>query len=164
MKNIKIAIMADSHDNIKAIDKAINIANKKNCTHLFHLGDIVSPFSALILKNFQGKVNAVFGNNDGEILGLQKVFNNFGGEISRPPISVNINKKKIILMHEPILIEELLSAERTDYIFYGHLHKIHFKIEGQTTILNPGESAGWVEKPSFFILELETNNFTKIIL
>jgi len=159
---MKIAIISDSHDNTENLKKAIDIANRELCEYLFHLGDIVSPFSAKLLMNFKGMVKAVFGNNDGEILGLKQIFNTFGGEIEHSPYRFSLDNKRFVIMHEPYLIEELAKSGEFDYIFYGHLHKIDKRVVNNTKILNPGELGGWVEDASFFILDTDKNEFTKI--
>ena len=161
---MKIAVISDSHDNTDNIGKAVDISNQNDCAYLFHLGDFVAPFSALKLDGFNGTVKAVFGNCDGEIIGLKKAFNSIGGEIQKPPFKLKIKNKKIVLMHEPLLIDEIVHSGEVDYIFYGHLHKIDHRKENNTHILNPGESGGWVVKPSFFICDLVSEQFEKIKL
>jgi len=161
---VKIAVISDSHDNIINIKKAVNIANKNNCEYIFHLGDIVSPFSAKELGAFKGIVYAVFGNNDGEHQGLISIFNQFGGFINRAPYKIELNGKKIVLMHEPYLLDELIKSKEFDYIFYGHLHEIDYRKVEKTIILNPGELGGWLSKSTFYILNLENEIFEKITL
>lgn len=161
---MKIAIMSDSHDNVENLRKAVDIANKNNCEYLLHLGDIVSPFSAKELGEFNGIVYAVFGNNDGEHQGLISVFNRFGGNIERAPFKLELENKKIVLMHEPYLLDELIISDQFDYIFYGHLHEIDLKTINNTTVLNPGELGGWLKTASFYILNLKTKEFDRIII
>ena len=161
---MKIAVMSDSHDNVDNITKAIEISNRQDCSHLFHLGDIVSPFTASHLKNFNGSVHAVFGNCDGEVLGLKKAFNEIGGDIQKAPYKVTIAKKSFVLMHEPILLSEIVLSGEDDFVFYGHLHKVAQRKESDTHILNPGETGGWVNRPSFFIVDIHSYHFQKIDL
>ncbi len=156
---MKISIISDSHDNIDNLKKAIEISNNEKCEYLIHLGDIVSPFSAKILKEFNGLVKAVFGNNDGEVLGLKQIFNTFGGEIENSPCKFELGGKKFVIMHEPYFLEELAESQEFDYIFYGHLHKTDYKNIKRTYILNPGELGGWIDKPTFYILETKSNDF-----
>lgn len=162
---MKIAVMADSHDNLDNLSKAIDIANQEKCSHLFHLGDLISPFSARLLKRFHGHVQAVFGNCDGDHLSLQKTFNEFGGLIDKPPLELTLAGKKMVLMHEPYLLQDLLYSSRLNYIFYGHLHKIEHRHTQGTEILNPGEIGGWLHgDPSFYMIDILNNHFEKILL
>jgi putative phosphoesterase len=164
MNELKVAIVSDSHDNKGNLEKATAVANEKNCSYLFHLGDIISPFTAGLLREFNGIVKAVFGNCDGDLLGLQKVFNTIGGEIEKPPWKFELEGKRIILMHEPSLLEDLVKAQESDFIFYGHLHKIDARQEGKTFILNPGETGGWMRPPSFFIVDLFSGRYEQVDL
>lgn len=161
MNELKIAVISDSHDNTKSIKRAVNIANDMNCSYFFHLGDIVSPYSAKLFKDFNGIIKGVFGNCDGDRVELTKIFNSFGGEIKNPPVKFNLKGRSFVLMHEPFLLDEIIKSNEIDYIFYGHLHKVDFRRISKTTILNPGESAGFKKTSNFFIMDLLTDNFEK---
>jgi len=162
---VKIAIMSDSHDNTENSAQAVNIANERGCEALFHLGDITSPFCAEQLSAFHGRVSAVFGNCDGEVEGLKKTFNSFGGDIQKPPFELEVDNQRMILLHEPILLDDLIHSDKIDYIFYGHLHTVDLRQERHIYILNPGEIGGWVHhQPSFFILNTKLSHFDKIEL
>jgi len=154
---MKIAVISDTHDHLSRLERAIGIANDKNCEHLLHLGDIVSPFSAQALKKFQGMVNAVFGNNDGEIMGLSRTFTAIGGEIERGPVKLEMDGKRVLMMHEPWLLEELAHSGDFDYILYGHLHRPDRRRLGSTWILNPGDGGGWTAKPTFLLIDTATD-------
>jgi len=161
---MNIAIMSDSHDNVENLKRAVDIANEKKCDYILHLGDIVSPFAAKELGRFNGIVYAVFGNNDGEHQGLISVFNRFGGSIERAPYKLELKNKKIVMMHEPYLLDELIISEQFDYIFYGHLHEIDYRKIKNTVILNPGELGGWLNTATFYILNLKTGRFDKVAI
>lgn len=164
MDNMKIAVVSDSHDNKDNLEKVAAIANDNNCSFLFHLGDFISPYTARGLKTFKGIVRAVYGNCDGELLELQKTIITMGGEIEKPPYKLELEGKKIILLHEPFLLEKLLKSQEADFIFYGHLHKIDVRRQGKTLVLNPGDSGGWVRNPTFFIVDMDAYSFEKIML
>ena len=161
---MKVAVMSDSHDNRDNILKVVAIANQEKCDYLLHLGDMVSPFAVLALKGFLGKVIGVTGNCDGEVSGLQKAFDAIQGLVYKPPKTITIQGKRCVLMHEPVLIEELTKNNEVDYIFYGHLHKVDVRQINQTTVINPGESGGWVEKPYFIILDILTGEHETVEL
>lgn len=164
MENFKISLLSDSHDNIENLKRVVQISNEKECSHIFHLGDIVSPLSAKTLMNFKGEVIAVFGNCDGDKIELEKIFNNIGGNISKPPIKFELHERMFILMHEPFLLNEVIMSGRSDYIFFGHTHESDFRREGKTVIINPGETAGIKNEPTFYILDIYKDNFEKINL
>jgi putative phosphoesterase len=68
-----LGIVADSHDNLPKLKKAIALFNKKNTSLVLHAGDYVAPFSVGILENnLNCEYVGVFGNCDGERAGLTK--------------------------------------------------------------------------------------------
>ena len=66
-------IMSDSHDNVPKVSRAIDLAIERGVSVVFHCGDLVSPFTARELLRYKGTLHVVFGNNDGERIGL-KIF------------------------------------------------------------------------------------------
>jgi len=75
------------------------------------LGDIVSPFVADFIKSvYSGKLIAILGNNDGEKFFLKKKFEANGFELKElKPVALELEGRKIIMMHEPIEIKSLCS-------------------------------------------------------
>jgi hypothetical protein len=137
-----IGIIADTHDNRKAIQKAVELFNDRGVGLVLHAGDLISPFTAWDFKKLTCKFIAVFGNNDGEKLGLFHLYREFG-EISPGPRRIVHNGKKIVLMHEPACIDEMIASPEVDVIVYGHIHKVDIR-EGKPFIINPGEGGGWL--------------------
>ncbi len=137
----EVGIMADSHDNLPALYKAVKIFNKRSVDLVIHAGDLVAPFTAKALKGLNCPLIITYGNNDGEILGLSRIFE---GQIFQPPHQIMINDKKVLILHDPIILDELQNNSSFDVIIYGHLHKPDFKI-GKPLMINPGECGGWLE-------------------
>ncbi|MEK9171104.1 MAG: metallophosphoesterase family protein [Patescibacteria group bacterium] len=69
---MKIAIMADSHDVWDNLEKAVARANKEKCELLLFAGDFIAPPGIPILEKFNGKIKFVWGNNEGEKVGLTR--------------------------------------------------------------------------------------------
>ncbi len=63
---MKIGIVADSHDNVPAIKKAVEYFNKSNIRFVIHAGDYIAPFSVKEFLKLKTKLLGIFGNNDGE--------------------------------------------------------------------------------------------------
>lgn len=137
---MKIGIMSDSHDNLPAIMKAVSFFNEAEVDRVLHAGDLISPFVSKPLKHLNAKLTMVFGNNDGERLGLSNVFQ---GQIFRGPHTVQIADKKILLMHEPDNLDALIRSDQFDGIVYGHTHEVDIR-KGRCPVINPGECGGWV--------------------
>ena len=155
MKNIsKVGIMADSHDNMPAIKKAVDIFNKQHVDMVIHAGDLVAPFTARELKKVTCPLIITFGNNDGEVLGLSRIFE---GQIFQPPHQIMVHEKKVLILHDPIIIDDLMQNTNFDVIIYGHLHKADVR-KGKPLIINPGECGGWLYgKSTIALWHVETD-------
>ncbi len=138
---MKIGIMSDSHDNLIMIKKAVQIFNEKAVDFVIHAGDFVAPFSIAPLDNLKCEYIGIFGNNDGEKFGLNKKSN---GKILFPPHNVELNDKKILILHEPYEIVSLTKSQVYDIIIHGHTHNHVIEKHERTMVINPGECCGWL--------------------
>lgn len=151
---MKIGIMSDSHDNLPKIEAAVDYFNREAVDLVIHAGDLVAPFTAKPLAKLQSPLVAVFGNNDGEVIGLTK---RFEGKIHLAPHSLTFQEKKILICHEPIALNALKKSEFYDAIIYGHTHEVDIQ-EGLTWVINPGETGGWLTGRSTIALwDLDLN-------
>lgn len=139
-----IGILSDTHENLPFIARAVERFNQAKVDLVLHLGDIIAPFC---LKEFQkldkARMVAVFGNNDGE----KKVWRekiSAVGEIHDAPFEMTAEGQKLLLLHEPFLLDALAASQQYDIILYGHTHRIDHRSAGRTLILNPGECGGWL--------------------
>ncbi len=149
---MKIGVISDTHDNINHIKQVIGIFKEKEIRTLIHLGDYCSPFSIPLLC--MEKVYAIFGNNDGDKLMLQKKANECGFNIVNAPIAITIDEKKIAIMHEPYQLEAFRKSGIYDIILHGHTHESYIKKNPLT--VNPGELCGYLSgKSTFAIIDLE---------
>ena len=158
--------MADSHDNLLAIDKAVEEFNKRSVLHVIHAGDAISPFTANNLKKLKSDLYIVFGNNDGEKNGLKSRFEEFAshlGEIG----SIKLNGIKIAVYHgtHPQITDALLNSQKYDFVISGHTHQQKIEKVGKTTLINPGETCGYLTgKKTIAFLNLETKEIENVEL
>ena len=148
---MKIGIIADTHDNIHAIQKAVNFLNTQDLKCVIHAGDYIAPFSLRELLKLKAKLVGVFGNNDGERKGLLSVC----GDIHEPPYDVILDGKHIIITH---MLESLSkrSIMNTDIIVSAHTHTPEIRY-GSPMYVNPGECCGWLnEKSTVMVMEIDT--------
>lgn len=138
---MRIGILSDSHDNLGAITKAVGYFNDAEVDLVIHAGDLISPFVSIPLKALKSDFIAVYGNNDGEILGLHHALK---GRIYRAPHLITAAGLKVMILHEPDHLELLAKSGAFDAIIYGHTHQVDIR-EGKTLIINPGECGGWVK-------------------
>jgi putative phosphoesterase len=150
-----VGIISDTHDNRAAIRQAVEIFNRRGVSLVIHGGDLVAPFTALDFKVLNCPMEMVFGNNDGEKIGLSASFKEIGNLLPGPR-TFSVLGKKFLLMHEPGCLNEVVGNDSVDVIIYGHTHEVDIR-KGPPVIINPGEAGGWLkDKCTIALLKLET--------
>ncbi len=145
-----IGVMADTHDNLTLIEKAVSFFNEQKADFVIHAGDFVAPFSLGPLENLRCPWIGVFGNNDGEKAGLTK---SSQGRIQPPPFELNLDGKKVVVVHdlEEFDTKELLESG-AEIIVYGHSHESKVEMMDKTLLINPGEVGAWLSGRSTVVL------------
>lgn len=133
-----IGIISDSHDDMASIKKAVAILNERRVSKVIHAGDIVSPFTFEVFNDLRGDFAGIFGNNDGDRLLLKE---KSGNRIHNQPLIMNIERKRIIVVHEPYTVNELAESGHFDIIIYGHTHRPDTSKIKDTLVINPGKVA-----------------------
>ncbi|PKL52542.1 MAG: YfcE family phosphodiesterase [Nitrospira bacterium HGW-Nitrospira-1] len=147
-----IGIIADTHDNIITLKKAVDYFNAKGVRHVIHAGDFTSPFTFRILKELHSDFTGIFGNNDGDRLLLQK---HSDGKILNQPHLLDLDNRKIIVIHEHHIVEALAESGHYDLVIYGHTHKPEIRKVKDALVINPGEAGGWLYgKPTVAVADL----------
>jgi putative phosphoesterase len=152
---MKLGIIADTHDNMPKIAQAVELFNREKVDLVLHAGDFISPITAKEFKKLKVKLIGVFGNNDGDKLYLLKRYQKIG-ELYEDYHELELNNKKIVLMHQPKFLEALIASKVYDLIVYGHTHELDLR-EGTSLVLNPGEAGGWLSgRATVAIVDLAT--------
>lgn len=140
-----VGIMSDTHDNLPAIEAAVQKLREKGVAVILHAGDIVAPFVVPILARSGAKVFAVFGNNDGEKAALRKRFKEIG-ELQGEVAVVDLGGKKAAVYHgsEPVIADALTGCGQYDIVALGHSHTPLIEQRGRTLVVNPGECCGYL--------------------
>jgi len=157
-----VGVMADSHDNLPNVEKALRIFKEAGVEAVFHLGDFVAPFTLKKVAEAEVPVYAVFGNNDGEREVLRRVATREGINLSSQPAFVEVNECTIALLHGTGTPDDTLAvvermARSADVVLYGHTHRREAREVEGALILNPGETLGYLTgEASVALLDLET--------
>ncbi|MGD2248621.1 MAG: metallophosphoesterase [Candidatus Methanofastidiosia archaeon] len=137
-----IGIIADTHDRLPVIEKALSIFKKRDITTILHAGDFISPFTVPLFKDFE--MYGVFGNNDGEKAGLTNAFENIHAVVVQYFCEVELDNTKIAITHGhigPLL--DLLVNSPYDVVVTGHTHEPDI-LYNNPIIINPGECCGYL--------------------
>lgn len=161
---MKVGIMADSHDHLINLRKAVEAFNDEGVNYALHAGDFIAPFVANELQKLRCPLIGVFGNNDGERLGLQARLKAFGAEVKVQPAFVELGGKKFVIVHEHELVNALANSGQFDVVVYGHTHAVDIRrLDNGCLIVNPGEVGGWLTgKATVVKLDIETME-TKLV-
>ena len=155
-----IAIISDTHDNVFAIRKAVEMLLDLKPNKVYHLGDIIAP---LTLHDFNGLPMAmIIGNNDGDHEMLKKIIKSKGWDYLGKKKSLTIDGKEFFLTHgtDPLTIERAVKSKKYTYVLHGHTHVLEDRRVGKTRILNPGAFYPTVEDKTFMTLEPKNDTVT----
>jgi len=158
---LKIGVISDTHDNLVNVRKAADIFNSEKVDLIIHLGDIIAPFTlAELASRANAKIEAIYGNNCGEQLGLKRIAEAYGVGIREPPYTLKVDNKKFLLVHgygspdnTVAVVRALADSGNWDAILYGHTHNADISYKKGILILNPGDAGGWLNKPSIAIVD-----------
>lgn len=151
---MKIGIISDTHDRLPTFRRAVAMFERLGVGAIFHAGDYVAPFAAELIG--PGKVGVpvycVYGNNDGEKVGLKKALPG----IVDGPLRVELGGRVIVMEHwiDSLTAKDLVGA---DVVITGHTHEVVNETRGGVLFLNPGECCGWVnDRCTVMLLDIET--------
>lgn len=143
-----LGIIADSHDNVAKLKKAVSLFNKKEVNLVLHAGDYVAPFSVGMLENnLKCEYAGVFGNCDGERAGLSKRSN---GKINSDTLELDKFGKRIFMIHDISKTE--VDFSKYDIVIHGHTHKADIEKKNGRWVINPGECGGWLTGQSSVVM------------
>jgi putative phosphoesterase len=135
---MKIGVISDTHDDMEAIGRAVEFFNEKGVTHVIHAGDLVSPFTFEVLEGLSAQFIGIFGNNDGDRLLLMQKSR---GCIHTQPHVFAVHGKRVVVVHEPDIVDALAESGHFDLVVYGHLHVPEIRRVKGSLVLNPGKAA-----------------------
>ncbi len=154
---MKIGLLSDSHDRVPAVRALVERMIEEGVAVIIHAGDYCSPFTLRALADLQVPLLGVFGRNDGDHEGLIGAAQaSIGAELYESPHSFSLGGQQILVVHDINDVHER-SLGQHQVVVHGFTHIAEMKTRGETLIVNPGESCGWVYgEPSGAILDLST--------
>ena len=139
-----IGIMSDAHDNIQGVKDSLKAFSKKGVKLVLFAGDMIGSGNCYTFEGCGMAVKLVFGNNDGDRVGLQRDFARVGGEFLGDFGEVEADDLRIALMHgtEEPLVKAVVASQLYDVVVRGHNHRAEVSCHGKTLLINPGEIWG----------------------
>ncbi len=141
---MKVGIMADTHDNLDATEKAVDLFNEEGVEHVLHAGDLVSPFTASRLADLDAELHYVWGNNEGDLLHCRSNLEEAGADIGGSFASLKLEGVKIALLHgeDEGIVDALAESNKFDVVVRGHTHEP--SINEDPLVINPGPTSGYL--------------------
>ena len=140
-----VGVMSDSHDHLDRLALAVRHLRDRKVDLVLHAGDFIAPFTIPILHEVGCPIRAVFGNNDGERIGLHSRLTGLGHQVGERPQAYEFGGRRFLLLHEPAALDALEGSPHYDLVVYGHTHQVDLRpTEQGALMLNPGEVCGWV--------------------
>lgn len=158
---MRLGIVADTHDNLAAVDRIVETFEREGIETVIHCGDFIAP---PVVGHFDGlELHGVLGNNDGELDGLEAAFRQLGGgsRLHGRFADLHFPGARIAVLHgeDRDEVEGFAASGEYDYVCYGHHHRRDRREIDGTTILNPGAQFPSVpdEHRTVVVLDTETD-------
>ena len=145
---MKLGVMADTHNNLRIIERVVTLFNEMDVSLVVHAGDFRSPCAIEPLAKLNCSVVGVFGNND--LTRERDLTESFKGIGTVEPsyrdyASVTHVGRNIAVTHYPKVAIPIAKSGTYDIVVYGHTHRINHQVyihtdsqKDETLLLNPG--------------------------
>ena len=139
-----IGIMSDAHDQFQGVKDALRAFSQRDVSLILFAGDMIGSGNCYTFKDLGIPMKLVYGNNDGDRVGLAREFAQVGGEYLGDFGEVEADGLQIALMHgtEEPLVRAVLASQLYDVLVRGHNHIFEVSRHGKTLLINPGEIWG----------------------
>lgn len=139
----RIGLMADTHDHIHLIERAVRRFNADEVALVLHAGDYISPFTVRYFRPLRARLIGGFGNNCAERATLRRLFE-LHGELRGFFAETKVDGVRIPLLHghEEALLRAVTTSDGYDVVVHGHTHAAGTRHCGKTLVVNPGEVCG----------------------
>jgi putative phosphoesterase len=139
-----IGLMSDSHDNFPGIRMALDAFSDRGIKLVLHAGDMIGSGNCYTFEGYGMDVKLVYGNNDGDRVGLAREFKRVGGEYLGDFGEIEADGLKIAMLHGTAdsLVRAVVASGIYDVVVRGHNHRFEAAWAGETMLINPGEVWG----------------------
>jgi putative phosphoesterase len=139
-----LGIMSDAHDSIQGVKDALRIFSERKVDMVLFAGDMIGSGNCYTFEGFAKPIKLVYGNNDGDRVGLAREFARVGGEYLGDFAEIEAGGLKIAMLHgtEEALVRAVVASQIYDVVVRGHNHRAEVTRQGRTLLVNPGEIWG----------------------
>lgn len=158
---MKIGIVSDTHNNLRNVNRIVELFNASGVQRVIHTGDITQAKTLDVFAHLEMPMYGVYGNNDeGERESLEAAVAAHGFIFSDPPFVLEWHARSILVVHDPLELDGHLNGTH-HLALHGHTHLYRYERTvagpGERVIFNPGECAGQMQGfNAIGVLDLET--------
>ena len=139
---MRIGVLSDTHNNMRNIERIIEIFRQGDIQRIVHTGDITQAKVLDALSVLPAEIHGVYGNNDlGEKERLSEAAERNAMSFHDGPLELDWAGRRIVVVHDPRDLEGVL-APHHDLALHGHTHLHRLEQVGPSVVFNPGECAG----------------------
>jgi len=138
---MKIGIVSDTHNNLKNVQKIVELFNDSGVERVIHTGDITQAKTLDVFAELTMPMYGVYGNNDQERDSLVAAVERYGFVFREPPFVLEWAERSIMVVHDPLEFEGHLHNGH-HLALHGHTHLYRYEARRGQVIFNPGECAG----------------------
>ncbi|VGO14312.1 hypothetical protein PDESU_02871 [Pontiella desulfatans] len=154
---MKFGLLSDTHGNLEATRKAVEVFRQSGVSAAFHCGDIGSYDVLSELAFLLVPVHAVLGNVDAYSNDWKFFPSDVGIHLHGRFGDIEVGGYRIALLHsdDSRAFNQAVSSGEYDFAFTGHSHEVHDYTEGRTRCINPG-TAGRGAPNTCAVLDLDS--------
>lgn len=141
---MKIGVVSDTHNNLKNVQRIVELFNAAGIERVIHTGDITQAKTLDVFAHLDMPMYGVYGNNDQERDSLVSAVTRHGFEFCEPPFELQWHRRSIVVVHDPLDLDQHLHADH-DLALHGHTHLHRHEQRAGQVIFNPGECAGHLQ-------------------
>ena len=152
---MRVGVFGDTHDHVDNMRRAISFFNEAGCKLVLHAGDFVSPLVVPPLRKLMCPIVSVFGDNDGNQVGIQGGMRVLGGVARGPVCTSTKDGTRFLLTHDLNDARECIGD--CNVVVFAHTHRPSIATDKSGRLfVNPGEASGWTKrKPTIAVVETD---------
>lgn len=172
---MRIAIISDTHDNVRILNRAVKYLNSIAIDLLVHCGDWDMPFTMRGLVGSMFPIKSVLGNGDPDIqkflyqLQNLEILKDIKLDIQPRMQDFIFDGKRVCVFHgdDKSVSKLIIESQLYDLYCVGHDHQFSVTKAGKTTVVNPGSFVGFkiekgIEPINMVIYDTENESTQKI--
>jgi len=158
---MKIGVLSDTHGEIRATSRALEVLNSQGVDAIIHCGDVGIEVVPLLHGRI---VHFVPGNID-DLEALREAITEPAHTLHEPLGVLEVEGRRIAFLHgdDVKLLRHTVHSGTWDLVCHGHTHVFARSQEGRTTVLNPG-AVSRTGQPSTAVVELPSMEIRQLSL